>query len=399
VTTAAAASPRRTSDAALLASLLLLGGANSVLFSVMPPAGRQLGLVEWQVGMIVAFSAAAYMVSAAWWGRISDLRGRRLVVVTGMVGFGLGGLVFAGVLDLGLAAIAPPLLALILLVAVRIGQSALSGGVYPAAQAHIADATPPERRAVAMSAIMAAFALGSVLGPAAAGLLVEIHITLPLYLIGLLGLGVAQWCFLSMDARPATAGMATARLSPGDPRVKVWIAMIALYFVATSGAQQVLGFAVQDRLSLDAADTARMTSWMFMGAGLFAVLFQVFVVRRSGWSVTTLLVLGLAASGAMHAGLIVVDQRWQFLALTPVMGISFACVSPGFSAAASVAVGSHEQGAVAGLVAAAQAAGFLVGPVLLAVLYQLSPASPFVLGLAVAVLLLLFVFSKREVAQ
>lgn len=398
MTLAAAVSPRRSSDTALLASLLLLGGANSVLFSVMPPAGRQLGLVEWQVGMIVAFSAAAYMVAAAWWGRVSDLRGRRLVVVTGMAGFGLGGVAFAGVLDLGLVGMAPPLLALVLLIAVRIAQSALSGGVYPAAQAHIADATPQERRAVAMSAIMAAFALGSILGPAAAGLLVEIHITLPLYLIGLLGLGVAQWCFLSMGGRSAGAGAATARLSPRDPRVLGWIAMIMVYFIATSGVQQVLGFAVQDRLSLDAAETARTTSWIFMGAGLFAVLFQVFVVRRSGWSAATLLVMGLAASGLMHAGLIVIDQRWQFLALTPVMGVSFACVSPGFSAAASIAVGSHEQGAVAGLVAAAQAGGFLIGPVLLALLYQAAPLSPFVVGLGIAVLLLLLSLLRRPAA-
>lgn len=396
MTAAAADVPQRSGDPALLASLLLLGGANSVLFSVMPPAGRQLGLAEWQVGMIVAFSAAAYMVAAAWWGRVSDLKGRRLVVVTGMAGFGLGGVVFAGVLDLGLAAVAPPMLVLILMIAARIGQSALSGGVYPAAQAHIADGTPPERRAVALSAIMAAFALGSILGPAVAGLLVEIHITLPLYLIAVASFGATQWCFMTMGSRPPVVAPAKARLSPGDKRLAAWMVMIAVYFVATAGVQQILGFAVQDRLSLEAVATARLTSWIFMGAGLVAVLFQLLVVRRSKWSATTLLAIGLAGSVVMYAGLMAVDRDWQFLALTLAMGVSFACVSPGLSAAVSIAVEADEQGAAAGLVAAAQAGGFLVGPVLFALLYQLWPMLPFVAGLGVVLSLLAFVLLRSR---
>ena len=382
MTAATIASPSKPTNPGLLASLLLIGGANSVLFSVLPPAGRHLGFVEWQIGLIVAFSAVAYMIAAAWWGRTSDIRGRRYVVVAGMVGFGLGGIAFAAVLDVGLLGFAPVMLVLILLIGARIAQSAISGGVYPAAQAYIAEATPPEKRAVALSGVTAAFALGTILGPAMAGLLVEIRITLPLYVIALLSLLAAQWCFVSM-------------LAARDPRVAIWIVMAMVYFVAVAGTQQVLGFTVQDRLALDVAATARVTSMIFMAGGLVAVLFQVFVVRRSKWSATTLMIVGLLASVVMQVGLLLARDAWQFVTVALPLGISFACVSPGFSAAASIAVGAREQGAAAGLVAAAQAGGFLVGPLTFAVLYRFTPASPFLVGLGLAVVLLLLALSRK----
>ena len=396
MTAAAIPSPSKSTNPALLASLLLIGGANSVLFSVVPPVGRHLGFAEWQIGLIVAFSAVAFMVSAAWWGRASDIRGRRFVVVAGMLGYGLGGIVFAALLDLGLAGLLAPALLLVLAIGARIVQSAVSGGVYPAAQAYIADATPPEKRAVALSAVTAAFALGTILGPAMAGLLVEVSLTLPLYVIGLLGLVAAQWCLVSMTRRQAQTGRRGARLSPRDPRIAIWVAMALVYFVSVAGTQQILGFAVQDRLALDATATARVTSWIFMAGGLVAVLFQLLVVRRSQWSATRLMILGLVASAVMQMGLLVAGEAWQFVAVALPLGISFACTSPGFSAAASIAVGPGEQGAAAGLIAAAQAGGFLVGPLLFSALYQFVPASPFAIGLGIAALLLLFTLLRKS---
>ncbi|MGH8432183.1 MAG: MFS transporter, partial [Solimonas sp.] len=286
--------------------MLLLGSANSVLFAVTPPAGRQLGLAEWQIGLIVTFSAAAYMVFAAIWGHVSDLKGRRYVLTLGMLGFGLGGLVFAITLDLGLAGIVSAPLALALLIAVRMLQSLVSAGAFPAAQAHIAENAPPERRAVALSAMTSAFALGNVLGPAIAGVLVMVWITLPLYAI----------------------------------------------------------------------------------AGIIAVLFQLLVIRRSGWSARTLMAVGLAAAAVAQVGLMTADRQWQFLLVALPLGISFTCVSPGFSAAVSLAAGATEQGAAAGLVATAQASGFLIGPVLFAGIYQISTGMLFMVGLTIALVLL-----------
>lgn len=73
-----------------------------------------------------------------------------------------------------------------------------------------------------------------------------------------------------------------------------------------------------------------------------------------------------------------------------------ACVAPGFSAAVSLAEEAAEQGAAAGLVAAAQAAGFVAGPVLFAATYRAVPELPFLIGLAVAALLRVFIALPRR---
>ena len=99
----------------------------------------------------------------------------------------------------------------------------------------------------------------------------------------------------------------------------------------------------------------------------------------------------------MQAGLLVAGDAWQFLAVALPLGISFACTSTGFSAAASIAVGPGEQGAAAGLIASAQAGGFLIGPLLFSVLYQLAPAAPFAVGSAIAVLLLLVTCLRKSI--
>jgi len=379
----------------LLASMLLLGGANSMLFAIVPPAARQLGLVEWQIGLIVTLSAAAYMVSAAMWGRVSDLKGRRPVVVLGMAGFGIGGIVFAAVLDAGLSNLMPPMLALVLMILVRVLQSIASSGAFPATQAHIAENAEPARRAVALSSVTSAFALGSVLGPAIAGALVAIWLTLPLYLIAALSLGVAAWVAFAMAPSIHVGTRTATRLSPRDPRVAPWIAVGAIYFVSVSGTQQVLGFALQDRLVLTGSSAAAMTSWMFMLTGTVAVLFQLLGVRNSGWSASTLMQIGLTGAAVAQAGLVIADRPWHFLLVAVPLGISFSCVAPGFTASVSLAVGANEQGGGAGLVAAAQAAGFLVGPLLFSVLYQAGSLLPFLLALVIAVGVLRLVRVRR----
>jgi len=63
-----------------------------------------------------------------------------------------------------------------------------------------------------------------------------------------------------------------------------------------------------------------------------------------------------------------------------VSGLGFGMVRPGYAAASSLAVDAHEQGAVAGIMGATSAAGFIFGPLIATKLYKLSPAAPFWFG-------------------
>ena len=57
------------------------------------------------------------------------------------------------------------------------------------------------------------------------------------------------------------------------------------------------------------------------------------------------------------------------------IGAGLGLLMPAVAAGASVAVGPEEQGAVAGLVSACPAAGFVVGPIRGGFLYQHSPTA------------------------
>ncbi len=52
----------------LLCGLATVGAGQSIIFSVLPPLGRQIGMPDYQVALIFTSAALAFMVSAPYWG-------------------------------------------------------------------------------------------------------------------------------------------------------------------------------------------------------------------------------------------------------------------------------------------------------------------------------------------
>src|SRR3984957_19307429 len=131
-------------------------------------AARMLGLFG------TVFAAMQFLCSPVL-GSLSDLFGRRPVVL--LSNFGLG-------LDYILMAWAPVLGWLF------VGRliSGLTASSIPTAMAYMADVTPRERRAAAFGMLNAAFGIGFVLGPALGGLLGNVNPRLPFWVAGGLSL-------------------------------------------------------------------------------------------------------------------------------------------------------------------------------------------------------------------
>ena len=109
-----------------------------------------------EVTVLMAVFSLMSMLTAPIWGRLSDRVGRRPVL---MVSMGAAALAY---LWMGFAN------ALWMLFAARAFAGACAGNIA-AAQAYIADVTPPEKRARGMGMIGAAFGLGFIIGPALGG--------------------------------------------------------------------------------------------------------------------------------------------------------------------------------------------------------------------------------------
>lgn len=127
-----------------------------ILVPVIPLYAEAFGASEFVVGLLVASYSLAQFVATPVLGRLSDERGRRPVLLLSLSGSILAWTAF------GLAG------ALWVLFAARI-LAGLMGGNVAAAQAYVADVTPPSERAGGLGLVGAAFGLGFVFGPALGG--------------------------------------------------------------------------------------------------------------------------------------------------------------------------------------------------------------------------------------
>src|SRR5207237_10154395 len=127
------------------------------ILPLLPFQPERFGASQQQVTILMAIYSLMAMLASPLWGRLSDRIGRRPVLMASMLAAALAYLWF------GLAS------ALWMLFAARAFAGACAGNIA-AAQAYIADVTPPERRARGMGMIGAAVGLGFIIGPALGGL-------------------------------------------------------------------------------------------------------------------------------------------------------------------------------------------------------------------------------------
>ncbi|WP_266080444.1 MFS transporter [Haladaptatus caseinilyticus] len=128
-----------------------------ILIPVIPLYASAFGANEFVVGLLIASYSIMQFVFAPVLGRLSDVRGRRPILLLSLFGSVLAWTLF------GLAE------SLVVLFLARLLAGAMGGNIATA-QAYIADITPPEERAKGLGLIGAAFGLGFVFGPALGGL-------------------------------------------------------------------------------------------------------------------------------------------------------------------------------------------------------------------------------------
>jgi MFS family permease len=155
----------------LLLAAAAMGFAQTVLFAILAPLGREIGLVEVQIGAIISTSSLTLFLVSPFWGRASDIWGRRKILLIGLFGYSAGTVMFAGVFQMALLGYLVPLTALVLLIMTRVANATVMAAVSPSANAYMADITTVEDRIKGMGAIGAAGNIGSILGPAIGGLL------------------------------------------------------------------------------------------------------------------------------------------------------------------------------------------------------------------------------------
>jgi MFS family permease len=383
---------RRRAMLLLFLCLMANGLGQTMVFAVLPTIARDLKLAEWQAGSIFALSAAIWVYSSAFWGRQSDKHGRRPFILIGIAGYGASMLGLAAVLHLGLSGVIALWLVWPLAVAVRSLHGIFGAAAFPAAQAYIADRTQPHERTEAIATLSASFGLGAAIGPGLGAALVVFGVLAPLYFVAALAFcsTAAIWLLLPERTLPVETRTDPPKLSWRDTRVLPFVIFGLVLGTAGAIPVQIIGFFILDTLKSPPEDAQQLTGVALMVSSIASLFAQFVLVQR----------FKLTSGFLIHAGVLIALVSNVLLVLQPnyglivfallLSGLGFGMARPGYGAASSLAVTPEEQGAVAGIMGGASAAGFVFAPVLGGWLYGLAPKAPFVL--CVALMLGLYVY-------
>jgi MFS family permease len=386
----------------LILALMATGMGQSLVFAILAPLGREVHLRELQITSIIALSALIFGLAAPRWGRFSDRIGRKPIIITGLVGYAAGTLLFTSVFYAGLSGLLSGVLLYVVLLVTRCSQSVVMSATGPASAAYAADHTSRDQRTKTMARLGTANSMGTILGPAVSGALATFGLLAPLYFAAALAAvaAVVVWRKLPVTGSAAHLPERTPRpkLRYTDRRIALLLVTGIGVFVGFSSIQQTLGFQLQDKLHLSGIETAQMTGAALMVSAAFTFLIQLTVMQRVQLQPTQFIRIGLLS---MLFGAAVVSGFETFTVLAigmAFLGTGMAMCMPSISAGASLAVSPEEQGGAAGLVSSCPAIGFAIGPICAGALYQIhSPLAPLFSAAVFFTVLLILVFNDRQV--
>ncbi len=383
--------------AILFFSVAVMVVGQSCLFTILPPIGRQIGLSETQIGLVMSIHGLFMLFAGPWWGALSETVGRRRVILIGAVLYTFSILLFGVVIQAALGAAITGTLAMWLLIGSRSIFAIGAGAVLPASMAMAADLSSRTTRLKAMSLLASAVSTGAILGPAASAFLAGLGLAAPFYIIAVCGvLTLLTSRVMLPTTRPQGFSAAPSFRNLLRGRVLLIAAASWCFMCGTFGIFSILGFHVQDHFQLGAVEAARFMGLGLMGAAGVNVLMQSFVIRRLKVSVKVLVAIGVPLTIASFVCMWLAGGVWGFVAALMLNGFGQSFVNPAFTTALSLSVGTAGQGRLAGLSTSTQALGFLVGPVSSAVMYSAHEILPFAVGCAMTMISLGMMLAVRK---
>jgi len=338
-------------------------------------------------GSILAIYSLVSFVLSPIWGSWSDRIGRRKIIITGLIGFGMSFLLF------GLFANN-----LVWMYIARALGGLFSGAVTSVIVAYVADITTPENRTKGMGFVGMSIGFGFMIGPSVGGMLSVISLQTPFFVAGGLALVTALLAVYILKESRVPTGVAVAKVSR-------WTA-----FQGPSKYLYVLAFFVTFTLAfLEAtlqyfgiqrfAVTPFQVGMMFLVCGLAGAIVQGGVVRRlvKPGEEPKYIVIGLIISAIGFFMLLGAHSiGWATFALT-VFGIGNALTRPCITSLITLKtkVGT---GVASGLSTSMDSLGRIAGPIIGSALFTIMVGLPYLVAgiLCLLALSLVYQFSRVD---
>jgi len=373
----------------------------SVYWQTMPLIGRELGFSVKLITSLVSFSALMFLIFTPYWGRLSDKKGRKFVLIIGLVGYITSTLLFCWIAYLGLIGYFTFTALIFFMLLARVINSALGAGMRPATGASVADVTTEENRSAGMGQFGAANNIGTILGPVLVSFIAFLIANTAIFPASLEPYGrLIPLLFMSFLMMMALAFVyfylpesfvkqETNSSGQGFNFEKSNLMLIStgvLIFSSFAIIQSITAFYLQDTFSLSILETQQSLGIALGFMAITSIVAQLTIVQKIKvppiklvqWS-TPFFILGtLVAVYAANFNIYVFGMS--------IIGLGMGLGTPGYTAAASLNADSESQGAAVGLAMIAPGLGFSIGPLLGGFLYESSSSLPFLAILPIFVL-------------
>ena len=351
----------------------------SLVLPLLPRYAERLGASPSTTGFLLASFALAQLVTAPYWGRLSDRVGRRPVIVGSQVLAAVAFLIFAWA-----SVLSEGSWPLVLLLFSRLAQGA-GAGTISVNQAYVSDAVKPEQRAQALGWITACTSAGVMIGPAVGSL--GIAWTQSYAAPGLIAAALAAanvafaWHWLPeaaprkkrdapLQQRSVSSSLFGVVRWPGRPaHVLIWVYTSGM--LAFMSAISVFSLYLFHRFGI--ADEE--VGYFYAATGFVSMMMRAFLlghlVKLLGEVRLMRLGTVVLATGLMLAPLATSPLQFLFFALSIPTGT--ALLFPSTTALISRFADPGEAGQVHGVQQAFGGASRLLAPILALSVYQLHP--------------------------
>jgi len=383
--------------------MLVAAAGNTAMQSLMPAIGRELRIPDLWVAVAFSLSAILWVVTAPYWARRADRRGRRALMRLGLYGF-IGSMLVCGlVLAIGLEGLLPPMAVFVIFIFGRAIYGTWGSASPPAVQAYVAARTDGAERTNALSAIASSFGLGTIIGPAIAPIFIFAPLGLSGPLIVFAGIGVVVLAALVMrlpddtpshaargrvveypvgggygdPSRPRPEEDVPAKLRWRDPRVLAWHIIGVIGGHGQAALLGVIGFLVIDRLRIPLHDAQQWIALVMIAGAITSLLAQWWLIPQLALAPRALVFWGsvLAAGGVVATGF--AQGIYGITLAFSLASLGYGLFRPGFTSGASLAVEPHEQNEVAGMVTSVNGVAYIFAPPLGVALYGIWMPLPF----------------------
>ncbi len=343
-----------------------------IVMPILPFLAREYGASATWLGLMLSGYAAAQLVFAPLWGRLSDRFGRRPVLLATVAGTAVS------LLLLGLAR------SLESLFAARILAGAFAANVS-VASAYVADATDESERTRWMGLLGAGFGVGFLLGPAIGGVLAPYGHHVPM--LAAAGLAAVNWVHAALRL-PETTRRTAEVAEPGRREVLRSRAVLRLcasnlvFALAVTQLEAVFQFFMMDRFRYGAREVA------FILVGMAAVIgaIQGGGMRHlaARFPERTLIFCGALVMAVCFAALPFAASLPLLLAVLALSAAGRAVMQPSLMSLASMAAPPTQRGAAMGVFQSSASLARVVGPFAAGWLYDRALPAPFLLAAALA---------------